>query len=67
MTVEFGFSLGEQVFICAINAPCTIEGARVMGMGAYSQDAHLNEYFVTYWINGERKGEWIPGVELRRP
>ena len=67
MTVEFVFSLGEQAIICAINAPCTIEGARVMGMGEYSRSSNKSEYFVTYWMNGERKSEWIPGIELMKP
>ena len=64
MTVTFGFALGQKVEIRELKCQGLIEGARVCGNGMYTKDSMLSEYLVSYWFNGERKTQWIPGVEL---
>lgn len=66
MTITFGFQLGERVKIPEIGQNAVIEGARVVGCRDYNALSIVNEYFVSYWLNGKRESNWVPESEIQK-
>lgn len=57
MLVEFEFNIGQAVMIDELKCKGVVDMARI---------GRIREYYVTYWLDGEYKGTWLPYFELSK-
>ena len=55
--ITFAFTVGQKVRIVALERPGVVRLLRFDG-------SHC-DYFVSWWDEGKRQSEWMPGDELQ--
>lgn len=59
LTVDFQFTVGQRIIIRALDRPATVRLVRF--------DGNVTDYFVSWWDEGKRQGEWLQPDELCTP